>query len=51
MKIIYCSHYIKFKLLQAADWWSTGILTCELMAGDHPFDVDGKKKYEARIRR
>jgi serine/threonine protein kinase len=26
--------------LKVADWWSTGILTCELIAGYHPFDVD-----------
>ncbi|PNF43832.1 Ribosomal protein S6 kinase alpha-5 [Cryptotermes secundus] len=35
----------------AADWWSTGILTCELLAGDRPFSVVGKRKYQERLRR
>jgi serine/threonine protein kinase len=51
MKIIYCTYYIKFKLLQAVDWWSTGVLTCELLAGDNPFSVAGKRKYKERFKR
>lgn len=35
----------------AADWWSTGILTCELLTGNHPFSTDGKRKYEECLRR
>jgi serine/threonine protein kinase len=49
MKIIYCTHYIKFKLLQAADWWSTGVLTCELLAGDTPFNVDEETDCKQKI--
>jgi hypothetical protein len=35
--------------LQATDWWSIGVVTCEVLARDTPFSVDEERDYKQKI--
>lgn len=49
-EITYCGCNIKFQLLQAVDWWGTGVVTYELLTGCSPFSVDEEIDYKQRVR-
>lgn len=50
-KLVYSSHCTKFKMLQAVDWWSVGVLTYELLTGASPFTVEGATNSQQEISR